>query len=268
MPGIPDRGDRPPTPLGDGWGPWRGPVFQRLFTPDPDPPLTVSDSLIEVEIPWDPDADDWATAGGTTTVDFQVDWHRGDVRVAECLVAVAYRPTRSSTDDGAECRASLQSINNAVPSSRRLPITFDDRAYRQPPFAAVTADDPCRHTVSAGNVNCRVVVKLGSRPVAVTTVDHPIVNFTRTQPVQRWPWTSATERVTWTKGAATKRVDVWASKARSSATIQINYRDVDSSSLGSVSSSNYSRSSEFSQRTLTVDGVATTVYALFLGSVL
>ena len=161
-----------------------------------------------------------------------------------------------------QCRMRLSGIGSS-------PEVRVDGTVRTGLYAAPWSSNfPCRHEIEVAGVVCTVLVRKGPAPVQVTTVDHPIVNFTRSQPVQSWPWTSATQRVTWTKGAVTKQVDVWASKARSSANIAIEYREVGSSSLGSVSSSNYSRSSEFSQRTLTVDGVATAIYALYLGSVL
>ena len=201
VPGVPRRGDRPPTPLAGGWGPWRGPAYTRIFVEEPEPPVTVTHSTFEVTIPWDPDADDWATAAGAKTVRQQLDWYRGSSRVAECRVDVAYRPTASTTDDGAECRASLVSINTSVPSSRRLPVTFDGSAYRQPAFAAVTPTVPCVHTVTAGNVSCTVTVRLGVRPPAlpqVVTASPPNVPL-----FVRQTGVTYTANVTWRRGSAT-----------------------------------------------------------------
>lgn len=198
VPGIPDRGDRPPTPLKDGWGPWRGPVFQRLFVEPPELPLTISHSTIDIVIPWDSGTGDWAVAAGRTSVDTQVDWHRGDTRVAECRVDVEYRPTPSSTDDGAQCRLSLLGVNDGAPAATRIPITLDGGTrFRNRPMTTA----PCRHQITAGHVTCTVNVRLGARPpapVAVVTADPPTVAL-----FVRQTGVTYSEEVTWTKSGLT-----------------------------------------------------------------
>ena len=222
--------------------------------------VTVSHAVVEVEIAWDPDAGDWATRGGTSSILTRVSWYRDGAKVATCIVGVAYRPTSSTTDDGAECRAGLSGINRGVAGA--LPITFDGAAYRRPPFAAVTPGNPCMHTVAAGDAICTVIVKLGSRPAAapaVTTVSTPTYGFFLRGQYPR----SETVRVTWTKGSARRVIDVTARARSSAANVEIFDVAVAGGTLGRVAESAYAwQSASSAQRTYTVDGVDAVITAV------
>lgn len=259
----------------DSWGDWGGWKLHEHYGQDGDAgedSVQISQAALADTIPLDGDDHYSGTLSST-----QVEWSKGGQRIERLTLTLYSRNSngkaqarlRISSIDyrDADARSYLTELQvpsgPALSSSRRRRTTLNTSSTHDTGWA----DAPRQWTLECAGVTLPIRVDVAPKPpapVAVTTVDHAVVNFTRTTAVTRWPWTSATQRVTWTKGTVTKRVDVWASKSASSANIAIAFREVGSSSLGSASSSNYSRSSEFSQRTLTVDGVATAVYALFL----
>ena len=188
VPGSPSAGDAKQS----DWGNWGGWKLHEHFPDEPELPLTISHSTIDVTIPWDSDAGDWARGTSIT----QVNWFRGDTRVAECRVDVEHRA--SSADDSAQCRTSLLGVNDGAPAATRIPITLDGRTtYRNLPWTTA----PCTHTITAGNVTCTVNVRLGARPpapVPVVTADPPTVAL-----FVRQTGVTYSEEVTWTKSGLT-----------------------------------------------------------------
>ena len=265
VPGIPDRGDRPPTPLKDGWGPWRGPVFQRLFVPDPVDPVTVDLTSIDAVIPWDSDDDDWSSG---LLFNQRVTWRRGATVVDAIDVRLDSRDSRGT----AQCRLTVSFVDTtkavyltevqapgggALSSSRRRRTRLR-RSQTVGSYAAA----PRNWLLEVAGLSLPIAVRAGVRPpapVEVTMVSTPTYGFYLRGPYSR----SETVRVTWTKGSARRVIDVTARARSSAANVEIFDVAVAGGTLGRVAESAYAwQSSSSAQRTYTVDGVDAVITAV------
>ena len=189
VPGIPDRAT---VPSGDGWGAWRGPVFERVFASDGTDAVQLSHPIVDGVLAWD---DGWkagttrlAANRGATLSNVLVEWSRGGTRIEAIRVQIDARLDAAGTP---QCRMRLSGIGSSP--EVRVDGTVRTGTYATP----YTGNFPCRHTIEVAGVVCQVVVRKDAAPSQLVTVDPESVVLLVPQTGVTYSGTA-----TWTKAGA------------------------------------------------------------------